>query len=70
MIRVNGTTTDLTGTVTPWVRFPGQARFAEGSARPTLNDNAFTWTRKANKKTSVYFTHESVKSNTVVIPAR
>ena len=70
VIRVNGTTREITGTVTPWVRFPGQARFTEGSARPTITDNTFTWTRKANKKASVYFTHESAKSNTVVIAAR
>ena len=69
-IRVDGTTTDLTGSVTPWVRFPGQTRYTEGTARPTITDNAFTWSRKANKKAYVYFTHESVKSNTVTIAAR
>lgn len=70
MIRVNGTTSALTGTVTPWVRFPGQDRFAEGSARPTITDNTFTWSRKANRKAHVYFTHGNVKSNIVTIAAR
>ena len=69
-IRVNGTTSELTGTVTPWVRFPGQTDYTQGSARPPVNDNAFTWSRKANKKTYVYFTHDTAKSNIVVIAAR
>ena len=69
-IRVDGTTIDLTGTVTPWVKLPGQTSFTEGSARPTITDNAFTWSRKANKKTYVYITHDDVKSNTITIAAR
>ena len=69
-IRVDGTTIDLTGTLTPWVRFPGQTSYSEGSARPAITDNAFTWSRKANKKAYVYFTHGDVKSNTLTIPAR
>ena len=69
-IQVDGTTIDLTGTVTPWVKFPGQTSFTEGSARPTITDNAFTWSRKANKKAYVYITHDTVKSNTVTIAAR
>ena len=69
-IRVDGTTIDLTGTVTPWVKLPGQTSFTEGSARPTITDNAFTWSRKANKKAYVYITHDTVKSNTVTIAAR
>ena len=69
-IQVDGTTIDLTGTVTPWVKLPGQTSFTEGSARPTITDNAFTWSRKANKKTYVYITHGAVKSNTITIAAR
>ncbi len=69
-IRVDGTTIDLTGTVTPWVKLPGQTSFTEGSARPTITDNAFTWSRKANKKAYVYITHGAVKSNTITIAAR
>jgi hypothetical protein len=69
-IRVEGTTTDLTGTVTPWVRFPGQTRYTEGTARPVITDNAFAWSRNANKKAYVYFTQGATKSNTVTIAAR
>ena len=69
-IQVDGTTIDLTGTVTPWVKLPGQTSFTEGSARPTITDNAFTWSRKANKRISVYITHGDVKSNTITIAAR
>jgi hypothetical protein len=69
-IRIDGTTTDLTGTVTPWVKLPGQTSFTEGSTRPTITDNAFTWSRKANKKAYVYITHGATKSNTITIAAR
>jgi hypothetical protein len=69
-IRVDGTTTDLTGNVTPWVKFPGQTRYTEGTARPVITDNAFAWSRNANKKAYVYFAHDAIKSNTVVIGAR
>ena len=69
-IRVDGTTTDLTGNVTPWVKFPGQTRYTEGTARPVITDNAFTWSRRANKKAYVYFTQGAIKSNTVTIAAR
>jgi hypothetical protein len=69
-IRIDGTTTDLTGTVTPWVKLPGQTSFTEGSARPTITDDAFTWSRKANKKAYVYITHGATKSNTITIAAR
>ena len=69
-IRVDGTTTDLTGNVTPWVKFPGQTRYTEGTARPVITDNAFTWSRRANKKAYVYFAHDATKSNTVTIATR
>ncbi len=69
-IQVDGTTIDLTGTVTPWVKLPGQTTFTEGSARPTITDNAFTWSRKTAKGIQVYFTHDTVKSNTITIAAR
>ena len=69
-IRVAGTTTELTGSVTPWVKFPGQTGYTQGTARPAITDNAFTWSRKANKKAYVYVTHGAAKSNTVTIAAR
>ena len=70
LIRVAGTTAHLAGTVTPWIKFPGQVTYAAGAARPAIVDDGFTWSRKANKKTYVYFTHDAVKSNTVTIAAR
>lgn len=70
MIRIHGSTTGLSGTVTPWIKFRGESAYAEGTARPAIVDDAFTWSRRANKKTYVYFTHESIKSNTVTIAAR
>ena len=71
-IEIRGTTTDLVGKeVRPWVRFPGQSAYAQGSAVITVDSGGnFTWSRKANKKTYVYFTHDAVKSNTVTIAAR
>lgn len=69
---MRGTTTDLVGReVRPWFRFPGQTAYTQGSAIITVgSDGRFTWSRKANKKTYVYFTHDAVTSNTVVIPAK
>jgi predicted phage tail protein len=72
VVRVSGTTTGLVGEqVTPWVRFPEQTTFMEGTGvRTVAADGAFAWSRTTSKKVHVYFTHGSVKSNTVVIPAR
>jgi hypothetical protein len=57
--------------VTPWIRFPGQMSYAAGTSRPTVSpDGTFTWQRLSAKKTYVYFTGESVRSNRVIIPAR
>jgi hypothetical protein len=71
-IRVSGTAAGMTGEVlTPWIRFPGQTSYAAGTSRPTVSsDGTFTWQRLAAKKTFVYFTGESVRSNRVIIPAR
>lgn len=71
-IEIAGTSTDLVGKdVRPWFRFPGQASYTQGSAAITVAaDGTFTWSRKASKKTYVYFTHDTVKSNTVVTSAR
>jgi hypothetical protein len=33
-------------------------------------DGTFAWSRRTGKKVYVYFTHGSIKSNTVTIPAR
>jgi hypothetical protein len=72
VVRVSGTTTGLVGEqVTPWVRFPGQGSFTAGTGvRTVAADGTFAWSRATGKKVHVYFTHVSIKSNTVVIPAR
>ena len=72
VVRVTGTTTDLIGEqVTPWLRFTGQTTFTAGAGvRTVAADGAFEWSRATGKKVHVYFTHGSIKSNTVVIPAR
>jgi len=60
-------------TVKPWIRFPGQTSYSEGSARPTVSAvGDFTWMRKTGKKIYVYFTNDddSVKSNRVIVPAK
>ncbi|MGI9197009.1 MAG: fibronectin type III domain-containing protein [Candidatus Nanopelagicales bacterium] len=69
---VAGAATGLAGQqVTPWVRFPGDRSYTAGAAVQTVQpDGTFAWTRKSARKTFVYFTHGSVKSNTVVMPAR
>jgi Fibronectin type III domain len=70
-VLVSGTATGMAGeTLTPWIRFPGQASYAAGMARPTVSaDNVFTWKRASAKKTYVYFTGGSIRSNRVIIPA-
>jgi hypothetical protein len=72
VVRVSGTTTQLVGEqVTPWVRFPGQTTFTAGvGVQAVAADGTFAWSRATSKKVHVYFTHGSIKSNTVVIPAR
>jgi hypothetical protein len=72
VVRVLGTTTDLVGEqVTPWIRFPGQTTFTAGTGvRTVAADGTFAWSRVTGKKVHVYFTHGSIKSNTVVIASR
>lgn len=69
---MKGTTTDLVGKqVTPYVRFPGQNGYQPGTGvRTVASDGTFTWQRKTGKKTSIYFQHAEVRSNTVTISAR
>jgi len=73
-ICVSGGTTGFADgdTVVPYVRFPGQTEYTQGSARPLVGaDGSFEWCRKTGKKTYVYFTSSdgSVTSNRVVIAA-
>ena len=71
-IIVNGTTTGFKkgDTVVPYIRFPGETTFTQGSARPEMGaDGSFSWSRKTGKRVSVYFATEggSVTSNRVTI---
>jgi hypothetical protein len=73
-IRCDGTTTGFSSgsTVAPYVRFPGETTYTQGSARPEIGaDGNFTWSRKTGKKVYVYFASEdgSVTSNRVIVPA-
>ena len=71
-ITVTGTATGLAGKkLRPWIRFPGQSAHSQGTAVITpAADGTFTWSRKTDKRTSVYIAHGETKSNTVIIPAR
>jgi hypothetical protein len=54
--------------VVPWMRFPGQTSFEEGSAR-LMEDAAggFTWERRTGKKISVYVVSDEWTSNRVIV---
>jgi hypothetical protein len=71
-IEVEGTSTGLVGQqVTPWLRFPGQTSFVAGVGARTVDaEGKFTWSRRAAKRTAVYFAADDIKSNTVIIRAR
>ena len=72
-IRIDGVVTGIDNgkTVVPYFRFPGETTFAQGSARPVIEDSGFTWQRKTGKKFYAYVTSDdgAVKSNRVIIPA-
>ncbi len=73
-IMIDGNTTGIEDgkTVVPYFRFPGQTSYTQGSARPEVNDDEFTWQRKTGKKFYAYVTNDDgdVKSNRVIIPAQ
>jgi hypothetical protein len=74
-IRVDGVATGFSAgdTVVPWLRFPGQTEYVQGSARPVINaDGEVMWERKTGKKAYVYLTNDdgSVTSNRVIIEVR
>jgi hypothetical protein len=71
-VLASGTATGMAGErLTPWIRFPGQVSYAAGMSRPIVSsDGTFTWRRLSAKKTYVYFTGESIRSNRVIIPAQ
>jgi len=73
-VSVTGTTTNLDGaTVQARVKLSGETRYSTGSTRVVV-DEAFTWTRIANRKVYVYFqtvleSGEKVRSTRITIPA-
>jgi hypothetical protein len=74
-IEVSGTTTGfgMGGTLRPWLRFPGQSAYSEGTATILVSmDGTFEWGRRTGKRVSVYMqTPEgSLRSNAVTILAR
>ena len=73
-IQIDGITTGIEDgkTVIPYFRFPGQTDYTQGSARPVVNDEEFTWQRKTGKKFYAYVTNDdgAVKSNRVIIAAK
>ena len=73
-IAIEGVTTGIENgkTVIPYFRFPGQTDYTQGSARPVITDDEFTWQRKTGKKFYAYVTNDDgkVKSNRVIIAAK
>ena len=74
-VRVTGTTVGFEqgSILRPWFRFPGQAGYAEGSARILVSDQGdFTWERRTGKKiyVTVRSTDGAVTSNRIIVPAR
>ena len=72
-IEVDGVTTGIEDgkTVIPYFRFPGETSYAQGTARPVITDDEFSWTRKTGKKIYVYVTNDdgAVTSNRIIIAA-
>ena len=69
VIKVSGTTTGLTGSVTPWLRLGAGPFKVEPQVRLT-SSGTFRWSAKTSAAAQVYVTQGSVKSNTVTIRAR
>lgn len=80
-IVVEGVTTGLAeGTVVrPWIRFPGQTSYTQGTAQRTVaivdqdqQIGEFAWQRRTGKRTAVIFRTEdgTVSSTRIIIPAR
>jgi hypothetical protein len=80
-ILVDGVTQGIAdGTVVrPWIKFPGQSAYAQGTAQRTVSifDPAdelgeFIWQRRTGKKIYVYFATEdgAVQSSRIIIAAR
>jgi hypothetical protein len=74
-VTATGTTTNLEGAIMQSrVKLAGERTYTSGSTRVVV-DEAFTWTRIANRKVNVYFqtvlpTGEKIRSTRITIPAR
>ena len=71
-ISIAGETTGfgMGGTLRPWLRFPGQSAYSEGTATILVSmDGTFEWGRRTGKRVSVYVQtpDASVRSNVVTI---
>ncbi len=66
---VSGSSTlEMGAILRPWVRFPGQVSFSEGSAQVLADESGdFTWQRRTGKKVYVYMTAGELTSNRIVI---
>ena len=74
-VMVDGLTTGFAegDKMVPYIKFPGQTSYSEGSARPTVDDaGEFYWQRKTGKKIYIYFANEdgTVKSERIIIQAK
>ena len=74
-IMVDGITTgfDEGAAMVPYIKFPGETAYSEGTARPKVDaDGEFYWQRKTGKKIYVYFKNEdgTVKSERIIIQAK
>ena len=72
---VDGLTTGFEegAAMVPYIKFPGQTSYAEGSARPKVDaDSEFFWQRKTGKKIYIYFSNEDgdVRSDRIIIQAK
>ena len=74
-IMVDGITTgfDEGDLMVPYIKFPGETSYSEGTARPAVDaEGEFYWQRKTGKKIYVYFKNEdgTVKSERIIIQAK
>lgn len=68
-IKVSGSSTLAKGAVLrPWMKFPGQPSYTEGSARILIDANGdLQWQRRTGKKIYVFVSDDSARSNMVAI---
>lgn len=68
---IKGTSTlEMGAVLRPWLRFPGQTSYAQGSASILVDaEGAFTWSRRTGKKIYIYVAtpDRSLRSNRIII---